>query len=311
MKLFTEVVTPDAPFTIELGASVVSIGSCFADVTAKQFQKRRFQTVYNPFGTLYNPITICDSIRRVIEPQIWCDKDLFSYNNHFYPLSHSTTFNSSNIEKCVQQLNETDMSVHKALKKASLLILTLGSAWAYRLKSSDEIVGNCHKLPGNLFSRELISPEKVISNLSDLLTKLKFFNPNCKVIITISPVRHVRDTMIQNSRSKASLLYAVGELCEQHQELYYFPSYEILMDELRDYRFYSESLVQPSTLTEKIIWERFSKAIFSERSQLFFSQYEKIEKALSHRFAPESDTISFFKTVNQQSRNSSKAISRD
>ncbi len=293
MQLYTEVSIPDAPFRLDPGASVVSIGSCFAEVISRNLSSNHFTSCFNPFGTLYNPYTISQNICRAISDIPWKHEELYSDNNKYYPMSHTTQFSHHNPETVIKLLNETDLSIRKKLNSASMLIITLGSGWVYRLKTTDQIVGNCHRLPEKLFRRELLHPDSVQKELTGLVQCLKENYPELSTVFTVSPVRHIRDSIIQNSRSKAALLYSIGELCDHFPDLYYFPSFEIVMDELRDYRFYDESMLHPSTTAEKIIWEKFAHTILSEKAQKFIKAYSKVRKGLMHRMNPDSDNTVF------------------
>lgn len=293
MRLFTEVQIPDAPFSLEPGASIVSIGSCFADIITEKFESSRFEVLKNPFGTLYNPLSISRNISHALLNQPWKESDLFCYQERFLPLSHATSFNSDDPSNCLKRLRECDEQLRQGLEKASLLIITLGTAWCYHLKEDDSIAGNCHKLPNTLFERKLLSPEQIRDSLAEMIELLNRSYPKLEIIFTVSPVRHVRDSMIDNSRSKGALLYAIGELCDQFPQIYYFPSYEIVMDELRDYRFYDESLTHPAAITREIIWEKLSEKLFSPETKLFTKEFRKIHAALNHKINSESDNAVF------------------
>ncbi len=293
MQLYTEVTVPDAPFRLEPGASVVSIGSCFAEVISRNLSSNHFTNNFNPFGTLYNPYTISQNICRAVSGIPWKPEELYCDNKKYYPMTHTTQFSRDSPQAVINQLNETDIRLRKSLNNASMLTITLGSAWIYRFKTTEQIAGNCHRLPEKLFSRELLPPDFIQKNLTELVQCLKENYPELNIVFTVSPVRHIRDNIIQNSRSKAALLYSVGELCEQFPDLYYFPSFEVVMDELRDYRFYDESMIHPSKTAEKIIWEKFSAAILSEKAKEFIKAYSKIRKGLTHRMNPNSDNTVF------------------
>ncbi len=300
MKLFTTVKTPDAPWKLSPGASIVSIGSCFASAIAERLSTNKFDTLLNPFGTLYNPLSICELLIHAISNDSYSEKNLFSFENRRIPLNHATKFEMDSVEVSLEKMNDVDSTVREYLNKSELLILTFGTSWVYELTELEKIVGNCHKLPAKMFRRKQLSPNKITSKLEQLLSVLKENYPNLKILFTISPVRHVRDSMVQNSRSKALLLYTIGELCERFPDTTYFPSYEIMMDELRDYRFYSDDLVQPSPLAKDIIWERFSYMALSDSARQFIALYEKINTAMSHRFSENSDTQKFTKKMLQK-----------
>jgi len=300
MNLTTKVKTPNASWELSPGAFTISIGSCFATTIAERLNRSRFNTLSNPFGTLYNPLTISTLIRHAISTESYSVDDLYKYGHRSIPLNHATRFEQETSDLTLQQLNETDTLLRNYLEKSQLLILTLGTAWAYSHIEQSCIVGNCHKLPSEMFTRSLLSPDVIISELSELVRILTSKHPQLKIIITVSPVRHIRDSIVQNSRSKGVLLYAVGELCERFSEITYFPSYEIMMDELRDYRFYCDDLVQPSNIAKEIIWERFSTMALSDESIQFSKLYSTINRAMNHRFSVDSDTKPFAKKMLQK-----------
>ncbi len=300
MKLFTPVRTPDAPWKLSPGASLISIGSCFASTIAAKLQSNKFDVELNPFGTLYNPISICELITHSISNTSYSEDDLFNYNSRSVPLNHATKFEKDSVEATLTDMNQVDSVVRNSLKKSELLILTFGTAWVYTQSDLKKVVGNCHKLPADIFKRTLLAPDQIINELEKLLSILNQNYPNLNILFTVSPVRHVRDSMIQNSRSKGVLLYAIGEICDRFPEVTYFPSYEIIIDELRDYRFYSDDLVQPSTMAKEIIWERFSEIALSDNAKQFVKQYGKISTAMNHRFGESSDTVQFAKKMLQK-----------
>jgi len=282
MKLFTELSIPEASVQLEPEASVVSIGSCFAETIATFLNANRFPTLFNPFGTLYNPVSICDVLIHAISQKPYSIEDLLVEHNHTIPLSHATRFAGTDSKTVIEQLNRTDELVRSALSNASLLILTFGTAQCWRFNEQNKIVGNCHRLDSNRFTRELLSPTQIIETISELIETVTVTYPNITILCSVSPVRHIRESLIENSRSKASLIYALGELTARFPKIIYFPAYEIMIDELRDYRFYDESLVEPSVTAQTIIRERFADSILSPSARRFIKLYEPIRKALNH-----------------------------
>jgi len=297
MKLFTEVSIPEASVQLEPGASVISIGSCFAETIAEYLNSNRFPTLYNPFGTLYNPVSISEVLIRAITNQPYTADDLLVEHGRAIPLSHATRFSGTDRDTVIDLLNQTDELVRLTLTKASLLIVTLGTAQCWRFLDTNKIVGNCHRIPNNRFQRELLSPSQVVDSLATLIETVHNHYPQLTVLFTVSPVRHIRDSLIENSRSKASLIYAMSELSARFPKLIYFPAYEIMIDELRDYRFYDESLVEPSNTAREIIRQRFSQAVLSPRSRQFIQHYQPIYKSMNHRIDENADTARFAETA--------------
>ncbi len=293
MKLFTEVISPEASVHLEPEASIVSVGSCFAETIADFLNSNRFPTLYNPFGTLYNPVSISDVLIHAIRDEMYTIDDLMYEQGIFIPLTHATRFSGTEQAIVLAKLNQTDEQVRQALNSASLLIVTLGTAQCWRLIDQNKIVGNCHRIPNNRFSRELLSPSQVVDSLANLLEIIEKIYPNLSVLFTVSPVRHIRDSLIENSRSKASLIYAMSELTARFPNLFYFPSYEIMIDELRDYRFYDESLVNPSLTAQEIIRDRFANSVLSENSRRFIAHYAPIRKAINHTISSDHSNANF------------------
>lgn len=306
MELFTPVTTPEASVSIDPGASIISIGSCFAETTAEFLNRNKFTTLYNPFGTLYNPHSIAAVILHAIQGEPYTKDDLYFSDGKFISFAHSTKFSGTDPDQVLKRLNESDEIVRTSFQNAKLCILTLGTARVWKFTEQDRIVGNCHKIDNRKFTNELLSPSEVVSILANLVSKLTKKYPNLTLIFSVSPVRYLRDSLVENSRSKGVLLYAIGELIARFPQLVYFPSFEIMMDELRDYRFYDESMIEPSMTAKKIILERFANMILSKNAHLFINQYRSVLAGMSHRISKEHDNSPFIESNLKKIRELSK-----
>lgn len=276
----TEISPGKAPFTIEHNQTIVTMGSCFADMIGERLQNYKFNVVANPFGTTFNPISIFQllsiSIEQKFNPfptslgEVWYDHQ---FHSEISALSAKELHNIS---------NERIATTTKALARASCLIITLGTAWVYRHVESNTIVNNCHKQSGRFFKKELLSVKHILEDFEVLYSKLKEFNPNIKIIFTVSPVRHIKDTLQLNSVSKSILISATHYICEQHEDCFYFPAYEIQMDDLRDYRYYAEDMIHPSVQAEKYIWNKLVPWVFTPTVLDAMNEWDQLQKLLHH-----------------------------
>ncbi|WP_018342262.1 GSCFA domain-containing protein [Cytophaga aurantiaca] len=281
MQTRTEISPGKAPFTLEHNQTVVTIGSCFSDMIGARLQSYKFDVAANPFGTTFNPISIFQllsiSIDQKFNPfpaalgEVW-------YDHQFH--SEVSALSSAELHAIS---NERIAATTKTLARASVLVITLGTAWVYRHVDTNTIVNNCHKQSGRYFKKELLSVKHILEDFDVLYSKLKTFNPNIKIIFTVSPVRHIKDTLQLNSVSKSILLSSVHYICEQHNDCHYFPAYEIQLDDLRDYRYYAEDLIHPSTQAEKYIWNKLAQWLFSSDLQEALTEWDQLQKLLHHK----------------------------
>jgi hypothetical protein len=292
MNFTTKIPISKSIFPIDYSSKIVSLGSCFAVNMAQKFDYYKFQNTCNPFGILFHPLAIEKIILKVINLDFFTEEDIFFHNERWHCFDVHSDLSNTNKEEFLQLLNEFVQTTNKQITEASHIIITYGTSWVYRNKQTEKVVANCHKLPQNQFDKEILSVatiEKSIQNTIDLIEKV---NPKCQLIFTISPVRHIKDGFSENQRSKANLisaLYSVLEVFNSKQRC--FPSYEIMMDELRDYRFYAEDMLHPSQVAIDYIWERFCEASISESIFPTMEAVETIEKGLSHRsFNPNSES---------------------
>lgn len=271
----------------------MTFGSCFANRMGAYFDYLGLQSYLNPFGVIYNPVSISNLLNATLENKtigLWEELNGMWLNTMYHG-----QFNSSQKDIAVEELDEVTRVTHKKLQETDLLVITLGTSYAYRDVESSEVVTNCHRLPTTRFMRELLSIDEMEDKLKGVLQAVFKVNSVLKVVITVSPVRHVRDSLVKNQLSKSQLICLVHLLEEQIDNVLYFPSYEILMDDLRDYRFYDESLVQPSSQALKYIQEKFRIFAFSQEMYSYESEALKLLKKLSHRPINENEQTEQFR----------------
>ena len=261
-NLTTPVIAPQLPFKIDYSSGIVSIGSCFADEIGARLQDGDFHVELNPFGALYNPASIAAAVRRLMEDNPIGREDLVEHEGLWHSWHHHGSFSRSTAGATLTTCNSRLHKAHAALKEASVLMITFGTAWVFELVSSVEfgvIVANCHKLPPQMFERRRMTVEEIVSLWQPLLQELEAYYPNLKVLFTVSPIRHLADGAHGNQLSKSTLLLAVDQLVDE-RKAFYFPSYEIVLDELRDYRYFDEKMTHPTPLAVDVVWERFQRA---------------------------------------------------
>ena len=258
MKLTTPIKLSRQNPPINYSSKVLLLGSCFAQNMGAKLEYYKFQQCTNPFGILFHPVAIEKLITRAVNHTWFTSKDVFLQNEQWHCfLAHSKLSNTSE-EDLISALNSALEKLRFSLLEASHVVFTFGTAWVYKHLEKDTIVANCHKVPQKEFVKQLLSPDDVSDVLLGIETKLRTINPTCSIINTVSPVRHIKDGLIANSRSKAHLIAGVQEIVSPEKLNYYFPSYEIMMDELRDYRYYKEDLIHPNQTAIAIIWNAFT-----------------------------------------------------
>jgi hypothetical protein len=273
-------------------------GSCFTENIGTKLKQHKFSVLENPNGILFNPISIAKSVTSYIEHKQYTEADLFYQNECWNSWEHHSRFSHPDKNECLQQINRSQSTAHHFLKTADWVMLTLGSAFVYELDNK-QTVANCHKVPTDKFNKRLLSVEEILSALDNVMHRLFIFNPNVKIIFTISPVRHLRDGFIENNRSKALLIQAVHHMVNKFSKLFYFPAYELVIDDLRDYRFYAEDMVHPNYAATNYVWDKFVKACIDESSQKLMKEINEINAAKSHKaFNPSSEQHKKFLQTN-------------
>ncbi len=262
---------------------LLCLGSCFAQEIGDRFSAGRWSVRLNPFGTIYHPFTIAEGLLRLLEGQPFAAEDLFHYQEQWHSFAHHGQFSGSDQTETLTAINQALAAGFTQLKKANLLLLTFGTANGFVHTKSGQVVANCHKLPGQDFTKKLSSPDAIYKKFAPILERIIQQFPNLKIVLTVSPIRHLRDGLIANQRSKASLLLTCAELEKNFAAIHYFPAYEILMDDLRDYRFYKNDLMHPTKMAVDYIWEYFRKSCFPEATRIYYDEVLAINQMLAHR----------------------------
>ncbi len=267
---------------LDYNSNIFLIGSCFADNIGEKFSERKFSTLVNPFGVVYNPKSVANTISSIIKEKSFSEDDLI-YSDKWNSFYHHSRFSDEDKNACLDNINILCKESLVFLKKADFIIITFGTSWVYEYVELGKVVSNCHKLPSNRYNRYRLSVDDIVSQYRELLSSLKEINYKAKIIFTVSPVRHWKDGAHGNMLSKAVLHLAIDEIMKENKDSYYFPSYELVMDELRDYRFYSEDMLHISDVAVQYIWDRFIQVFLDEKSKLVMKRIEKIIKVLKHR----------------------------
>lgn len=272
------------PFDVKINHqhNLLLVGSCFTDQVGAKLAGHKFTVHENPNGILFNPVSISKSIASYIANRQYNEDDLFYQNECWNSWKHHSRFSSPDKNECLKKINKSQTGAHQFLKKADWLLITLGSAFVYQL-SNDEVVANCHKVPTDKFVKRLLTVDEVFFNLQNTIEKALAFNPSLKIIFTISPVRHLRDGFVENNRSKATLIHAVHQLVEKNKTCFYFPAYELVIDDLRDYRFYAEDMVHPNYAATNYVWEKFIATCIDEPTQQLMKEIAVIMAAKNHK----------------------------
>jgi len=307
MNFRTSIPISKSDFQINYHSKIVSLGSCFAVNMAEKFDYFKFQNAVNPFGILFHPMAIEKFVGFAADQKAFTEKDIFFHNERWHCFDAHSGLSNSDSDQLLQSLNLKVFETAENLSKASHVIITFGTAWTYRNIESDQIVANCHKVPQKQFKKELLSVETIKKSIRNTIGLLAKINPALQIIFTISPVRHLKDGFVENQWSKSNLMSALQEIVHQSQNfgkesIHYFPSYEIMMDELRDYRFYAEDMIHPNQTAVDYIWKRFSETWISEAAIPMMDQVDNIQKSLQHRpFNPHSEKHQLFLSkLNQQ-----------
>ena len=288
MELRTTFNITPSPVKITYDDPVMFIGSCFASSIGNQFAAGHMPVMINPSGTVYNPVSVSGTIDSVTSKSEYKKNDLFNHNGMWLSFDHYTDFSSENASEVIDKINRSMKDAGRFISSAKFLFITFGTAMVYRWRKSGKIVSNCHKIPSSEFTRELLSVNDIVTLWNDQLSRLRLLNPGLKVIFSISPVRHMKDGAHGNQVSKSVLLLAVEELLQHESNPGYFPAYELVMDDLRDYRFYENDMLHPSSLAVEYIWDAFSHCYFDGSTVTLWHEVSAISKAVSHRIQSQS-----------------------
>jgi len=286
MNLQTKIPLKPAENQIDYQSQLLILGSCFAENIGGKLEYFKFQTLQNPLGILFHPLVIEKLIIKAIKKKTYSEEDIFFLNERWHCFDAHSELSNPSKEELLEKLNSGLQKTYQQLIKSTHIVITLGTAWVYRNSKTNSVVANCHKVPQKEFSKELLSAAEIQKSLENTIEGIKAINKNAQFIFTVSPVRHLKDGFIENQRSKAHLITAIHQITKA----YYFPSYEIMMDELRDYRFYKADMVHPNQVAIDYIWEKFVKVWISPDAHSAMKKVDEIQKGLKHRpFNPQSE----------------------
>ncbi len=283
-QLITKVDMPAFDPKIQYHDQLAMFGSCFAEHISDKLGRYKYKVLSNPFGILYNPVSIARSIERIVHQQYYKADELVLHDGLFHSMDHHGLFSGENLETMLSKINTTMMLAHEQLKQTSFVFISPGTSRAYTYHPTGTIVGNCHKIPQSSFTYSQLSTSQCEEAFENIFASITQISPNAKIIWTVSPVRHIRDGLIENQRSKAALIVAIDQCIHRHPASSYFPAYEIMLDQLRDYRYFARDLVHPSEVAIDIIWDLFSETFLQAEERNFHAPIEKIKKAMEHRF---------------------------
>ena len=305
MQFTTKIPIQKSSFPIDYDSKILLLGSCFAENMGEKFEYFKFQTIVNPFGIIFNPVSLEKLICRSIEKRKFTENDIFFHNELWHCFEVHSELSNSDKDAFLESLNDLISSTNKKLSDSTHIIITLGTSWVYRLRQaqsdSDGVVANCHKVPQKEFTKELLSIQQIEESIESIISLVHSVNPNCKFIFTVSPVRHIKDGFIENTLSKAHLISAIHKIINHHPlPNTYFPAYEIMMDELRDYRFYGEDMLHPNQTAIDYIWIQFFQNYISESEFGLMNEICEIQRALKHRsFNPNTEShLKFLENLN-------------
>ena len=281
MNFRTEIKLGTAPFEINYQHEVMLVGSCFSGHMGDKLKEMKMNVSSNPFGISFNPHSIAHSISRIIENKEYSAVE--NFNNLYFSFDHHSSFSLLTKEETLMKINIALHEAHNKLKQANFLFITFGSAWVYRHTAQNRLVANCHKIPNKEFSKELLSIENITTLFNALIGDLKAFNPLLNVVFTVSPVRHLKDGFIENQRSKSILLESVHCIVEANFNCSYFPSYEMVIDDLRDYRFFKKDMLHLNEIGVDYVWEKFCDFYFSNETRAIQVEVQALNALLHHR----------------------------
>jgi hypothetical protein len=303
MKLQTQIPLKGVSNQIDYQSRLLLLGSCFAKNIEKKLEDHKFNALGNPFGTVFHPRSIERLLSRSVDRHMYGENELFYLNGRWHCFEVHSDMSHAKKEELLFSVNQALLNTRQALAQCTHILITLGTAWGYRHRSSNILVGNCHKVPQKEFKKELFSISEMEACLENIVGKVREINTEAQLVFTISPVRHLKDGFVENQRSKSHLIASLGQWLAtktETQRIHYFPAYELVMDELRDYRFYEADMVHPNAVAIAYIWEKFKGVWISAETHAIMEQVQEIQKGLQHRpFHPESEQHQRFKEALQ------------
>lgn len=301
MQFTTKISIPKNHFPVDYDSKILLLGSCFAENIGDKFEYFKFQSTTNPFGIIFNAVSLEKLIRRAVENRTFTENHIFYHNDLWHCYEVHSELSNPDKEEFLSNLNSILESTNKQISSLTHCIITLGTSWVYRNNETNEIVANCHKVPQKNFTKELLSLSQTEESLKSIVSLVHSVNPNCNFIFTVSPVRHIKDGFVENTLSKAHLVAAIHKTITHHPSpITYFPAYEIMMDELRDYRFYAEDMLHPNQMAIDYIWIHFFENYISESVFGLMNEICSIQKGLQHRpFNPNTEShLKFLEHLN-------------
>ncbi len=301
MNLQTQVPLQQAEHQFDYQGQLLLLGSCFVENIGKKLDFYKFRSLQNPYGILFHPVAIENLLSKSIQSFGYTEDDIFYHNERWHCFDAHSDLSDVSKEELLRKLNDGLKDTRQQISVSTHIVITLGTAWVYRNNVSNAIVANCHKVPQKEFSKNLLSVDTIVKSLENIIGLIKSTNANAQLLFTVSPVRHLKDGFIENQQSKAHLITAIHHVLEKNGTLSarlngtgmaiegYFPSYEIMMDELRDYRFYKSDMVHPNEVAVDYIWEKFKDVWISREAFATMERVEEIQRGLKHRpFNPDS-----------------------
>lgn len=292
MKNFRTII-PVSKASFEIGHidNILLLGSCFSDNIGAKLQDSQFHVLHNPLGILYNPLSLSKFLKNVLDRKTYQLEELILEDHYYYHFDYHTQIAHTDANTLLREINSQLLQTCEYLKTTNYLFITLGTAWYY--KKEGEVVGNCHKRPAKEFDKQIASIEEIKNSFEDVFRQLKEINPEIKIVFTVSPIRHIKDGFIENQRSKAVLIEAIHQMLNENVS--YFPAYEILMDDLRDYQFYKEDMLHPNEVGVNYVWQYFQETYFSEPTKELVQQINQLKKSINHKsLRPKSDAYKEF-----------------
>jgi hypothetical protein len=280
--------TPITKSTINIAhqKAILLLGSCFTENIGEKLMNSKFKVNSNPFGIIYNPISIAHSLTRIIKKQNYTEQDLSENNGKYFSFDHHGSFSSFNPTDCLTKINNEITCAQQHLLETKTIVVTLGTAWVYETVENNKLVANCHKLPSKIFTKRLLTVDEILHEWTPIIEQLKNTCPTARrvnFIFTVSPVRHISDGLHENNISKSVLHLAIHELTKNHTNCHYFGAYEMVIDELRDYRFYNQDMIHPTNQAIDYVWDKFAETYFNKETTLLNQRIEKLQQAVNHR----------------------------
>lgn len=295
MKFRKKIDIAKSDLKIDHQSNIMLFGSCFSENIGEKLLDNKFGVDVNPFGVLYNPASICQAIDLLQDEKIFSEADIVEQQGVCHTFFHHSEFSDTDRSNFLQNINQRRKESSDNLNKAGILLITFGTAYVFNYKETGQVVANCHKFPASEFERYRLTADGIVGMWSRLIGRLRKTNPSLQILFTVSPIRHWKDGAHNNQLSKAILLLAIDELIGRHSGLHYFPSYEIVLDELRDYRFFAEDMLHPNSTAIEYIWEIFSDTYFDEKTKQINKEWQTIRKAIGHRpFNPDTEDHKHF-----------------